>query len=109
MDGFSTNDAWNALFAVNPNSLTDRDDAVVATDSGEVDQTVIADVMDDESDLVHVTGEHDLHLGVGISDRGHVSVCIGDDLVGEGAGVLSIDLGGVLFEARRARRVDDQF
>jgi hypothetical protein len=77
MDGLSANNAANGtLAAMNPDGLPDRYDAVVPAYCTEVEQAFIADVMDNESDLVHVASQHDLGLGLGVQDRSNVPMHI---------------------------------
>jgi hypothetical protein len=73
VDRFVADHARHALAAVHPDPLADRDDAVVPAYGPEVEQPLLADVVDGEADLVHVPGEHHLDGGVRVERRGDVA------------------------------------
>lgn len=99
VDGFATDDAGYFFASVNEDSVANWNHGVVSADASEIDKTLVVDVVDLEADFVHVSGEHDFLVGLGIKDSVDVAVLIGADFVGKGFGVIAIDLGGSFFIA----------
>lgn len=107
MDWFSPDDSGNPFSTVDENPVAKGNHTVVSADAPKIEKTFVVDVMDLEADFVHVAGEHDFLLGLGVEDGVNVAVRIGSDFVGEGFGVVAIDLGSALFVARRGGGVTE--
>ena len=109
MDCFATNDASDFFFTVNPHTLADRDGAVLPAYGAEINEAVLADIVDKESYLIHMSREHDFGFSARIKNGGYVSVNIGDLFVGERICVVSIDLGSSFLKPRRTRSIGEEF
>jgi hypothetical protein len=64
---------------------------VHTADPLEVNEPLVVDVPDHQSDLIRVAIEHDLGVSTGIENRDRIAVGVGADLVGVLAGVLAPD------------------
>ena len=59
-------------------------------------------MLNDQPDLVAVSGQHDPQRRVGVLDHDHVAVQVGADLIGEVGHVIADELLQGAFVARRA-------
>jgi hypothetical protein len=90
--GRAAHDPRHNLAPMHPHALADGHDVVMPADRAEMQKAVFRDVVDDETDLIHVRRQHDAYRSVRIDDRERVAVDVGPDLVDERARVAPINL-----------------
>lgn len=107
VDGLAADDSRDLFAAMDPHPLPHNNRAVVPANGAEIQHSLIIDVVDDKADFVHMPGEHDFHLRIGVGDGPGVAMHIGVQGVGEIAGVLAENLGRALFISAGAGGVDN--
>ena len=96
VEGPAADYAGQALPPMHPDPLPDRGDVVMPADAAEVQQAVLAYVVDQEPDLVDVPGQHDPGFRLRVQHRGDVAGDVRPDQVGVALRVAAVDLCGRL-------------
>ena len=82
---------------------------IPAADSLCVNETIVVDVRNDQSDLISMPSQHHTHRGVGVLAQDQIAMQICGHGIAEGFGVVSDDLLNGFFVAGNARRFDKRF
>ena len=70
--------------AVNRHLMAGIDAGVDASGFPHPDQTVVADLGDNQADFIHMTGQQNLEGRVGIQNADHIAGIVGEDFVAAG-------------------------
>jgi hypothetical protein len=104
VEGSTPDDARNPLLAVHPDPLPDGRHVIMSTDPAEMEQAVLTNEVDHESNLIDVPGQHDPDRRVRIKRGDNVAAHIGRDAVSKTLRVFTIDpCCGLLIAARGGR------
>ena len=71
------------------NALSDQHLRIPAADRVKPQESLVVNVLDEQPDLVAVTGEHDPGRTVGIDDGSHIAMPVGADFRGKSLGVTA--------------------
>src|SRR5947209_15219695 len=83
--------SWESLLTMYPDPLADGNDVVVPADAAEMQKSIFADEVDDETDLIHMCGKHDPRGSVRVYNGRNVPHYIACHEVCETLRVFSID------------------
>ena len=110
MDWLAGDDAvYRPLLRPNGHALPNQLLWIPTTDGLCVNETIVVDVRNDQSDLISMPSQHHTHRSVGVLAQDQIAMQICGHGIAEGFGVVPDDLLNGFFVAGNARRFDKRF